>query len=68
MHIDTFLAQWRAAISKTLTESLLLNESTIAEQFSDKGTWRKSQPQCLEMMAALGHARVVGAGRYGASR
>ena len=50
------------------TDSAALSLDAIAAQFSGRGKWKARLPQILDTLVALGRARRLDDGRFGAER
>ncbi len=58
-----------AAVARVLgTDSAALSLDAIAAQFSGRGKWKARLPQILDTLVALGRARRLDDGRFGAER
>jgi hypothetical protein len=58
-----------AAVARVLgTDSAALSLDALAAQFSGRGKWKARLPQILDTLVALGRARRLDDGRFGAER
>jgi hypothetical protein len=75
MQIDTFLTRWRKASGSEranyqlfITDALTAtpqDEPALASRLKGKGPWKKSLPEILAMLAALGRAKQSDGGWVG---